>query len=197
MVFRVDMIGKRFGRLVVVRDSGKRSKHGGIVWECACDCGNTHFASTANLNSGSVMSCKCLQRELSGERRRAAKQPPKKCSVEGCENTIEKGGHGMCGMHYMRMKRYGDVNYVMPKDVWKEKCRESQPLLGKCKDTTYKKNHGRHEHRMVMEEKLGRKLTSEELVHHIDGDRHNNDPENLELTDHSKHASIHFSKHGD
>jgi len=94
----------------------------------------------------------------------------------------------------MRMKRYGDVNYVTPEDVWRQNRRESQPLLGKCKETTYKKNLGRHEHRVVMEEQLGRKLTSEELVHHKDGDKHNNDPSNLALTDHSEHAKIHFGK---
>jgi len=37
------------------------------------------------------------------------------------------------------------------------------------------------EHRYVMEQKLGRKLVNGELVHHIDGVRSNNAPENLEL----------------
>jgi hypothetical protein len=37
------------------------------------------------------------------------------------------------------------------------------------------------EHRLVMEEKLGRSLMPSEVVHHIDGDSANNSPENLEL----------------
>ena len=37
------------------------------------------------------------------------------------------------------------------------------------------------EHRFVMEQHLGRKLTSDETVHHIDGDRGNNALSNLEL----------------
>lgn len=37
------------------------------------------------------------------------------------------------------------------------------------------------EHRHVMEQQLGRKLLPEETVHHKDGNRQNNTPENLEL----------------
>jgi hypothetical protein len=48
-------------------------------------------------------------------------------------------------------------------------------------------------HRKVMQEYLGRKLTDDEVVHHIDGDKLNNDIENLYLTDKSKHAIAHDS----
>ncbi len=37
------------------------------------------------------------------------------------------------------------------------------------------------EHRYVMEHLLGRKLINRESVHHIDGDKQNNIPSNLEL----------------
>lgn len=37
------------------------------------------------------------------------------------------------------------------------------------------------EHRLKVAKKIGRPLTSEEVVHHVDHDRHNNEIENLEL----------------
>ena len=46
------------------------------------------------------------------------------------------------------------------------------------------------QHRVVMEEFLGRELTTDEHVHHIDGDKLNNSIENLEVllkSDHHKH----------
>ena len=48
------------------------------------------------------------------------------------------------------------------------------------------------EHRLVMEEKLGRYLRPEEVVHHIDGDPANNAPENLRLfPNQTAHATYH------
>ena len=47
------------------------------------------------------------------------------------------------------------------------------------------------EHRYIMETFLKRKLGSEEFVHHKDGNRKNNNIDNLELTDKKKHAIHH------
>lgn len=48
-----------------------------------------------------------------------------------------------------------------------------------------------HEHIIVVERKIGRRLLKDEEVHHIDEDTHNNDPANLQILSHRDHTRIH------
>lgn len=58
---------------------------------------------------------------------------------------------------------------------------------------TYVKRGGRHEHRVVAEEEiLGRKLKDNEIVHHKNGDKKDNRPENLEVMTQSEHIHEHI-----
>lgn len=57
---------------------------------------------------------------------------------------------------------------------------------------SYVKSFGRHTHRMVAARMLGRKLKPGEVVHHIDGNKRNNAPENLMVfSSQSEHAKWH------
>ena len=49
---------------------------------------------------------------------------------------------------------------------------------------------GVYVHRLVLEAKLGRPLAPDENAHHIDGDRLNDHPDNLEAVHESEHGSI-------
>jgi hypothetical protein len=47
------------------------------------------------------------------------------------------------------------------------------------------------EHILIMEEKLGRSVSKDEQIHHIDENKKNNDPQNLMLLSCSEHAKLH------
>ncbi len=117
------------------------------------------------------------------------KQP---CSIEGCGSIIGKGFNGMCGKHAMRVKRYGDPNHITSEEVRRARSREAQLAnVDFVKPTTYRKLMGRREHRRVAERLMGRPLRRGEIVHHIDGDKHNNDPSNLQVMTQAEHIAIH------
>jgi hypothetical protein len=61
-----DLTGQRFGRLVALNPTDKRLQRS-IVWECACDCGNTAYVSVKNLTQGNTRSCGCLHGEAAKE----------------------------------------------------------------------------------------------------------------------------------
>lgn len=70
--------------------------------------------------------------------------------------------------------------------------------LDKGGGKSYRKVFGCHEHRRVAERKIGRKLRKGEVVHHIDGNKRNNNPNNLEvLKNQSEHAKRHVNRGGD
>jgi HNH endonuclease len=95
------------------------------------------------------------------------------CSVisksgEQCSKQAQIGT--MCGAHYQRQKRYGDpLGGRNPKGAGTV-ARNGYRLIGR-----------KLEHRAVMEQLLGRSLEPHETVHHINGSRLDNRPENLEL----------------
>lgn len=58
-----DLTGRRFGRLVVIRQAANAPK-GGRRWCCVCDCGTEITTWQYSLLKGATRSCGCYQREL-------------------------------------------------------------------------------------------------------------------------------------
>jgi len=64
---KVNLVGKKFGRLLVVEEKGKNNQ-GRILWRCICSCGRESIVSGANLHGKGTRSCGCLVREVVGKR---------------------------------------------------------------------------------------------------------------------------------
>ena len=56
-------IGRKFGRLTIVRRSDKIVPKN-VVWVCKCDCGNTVEVIASSLRKGDTKSCGCLRQEI-------------------------------------------------------------------------------------------------------------------------------------
>jgi len=90
--------------------------------------------------------------------------------------------------HMKRLNR--ELNPTRMTPQVKEKLRHSR--LGTGTGEYYEKTYGRHTHRVVAEQMLGRKLRPGEVVHHIDGDKRNNTPSNLMVfKNQAEHAAWH------
>jgi hypothetical protein len=57
-----NLIGLRFGRLVVVKKNTLRAR--GVLWDCVCDCNNEITVESSSLLSKHTRSCGCISKEL-------------------------------------------------------------------------------------------------------------------------------------
>lgn len=83
----------------------------------------------------------------------------------------------------IRAMKNGDTNYGF-KDCQADKRNNRYPRIQVDGKRVF-------EHRHLMEKKLGRKLLTSEIVHHINGNPKDNGIENLTIVSSSEHGSIH------
>lgn len=65
---RVDLTGKKYGRLTVVSVS-HRDKHREYHWLCKCECGTEKVLKMDDFKNGETRSCGCLQLEITRDSR--------------------------------------------------------------------------------------------------------------------------------
>lgn len=58
---RVNLKGKKFGKLTVISQARALNLKEAVKWNCRCDCGNLVKVKTASLNNGNTRSCGCLK----------------------------------------------------------------------------------------------------------------------------------------
>ena len=61
-----NLIGQKFGKLIPLKNTGKKTSNRSAIWLCQCDCGNKIEVSQDSLRHG-TKSCGCLQREVTAE----------------------------------------------------------------------------------------------------------------------------------
>ena len=99
----------------------------------------------------------------------------RRCSVKGCDRPYDIGG--FCHLHYQRQRKTGNPG---PVTLLRAK-NGSGYIRGGYKYIKMTDGRAIPEHRLVMEEHLGRPLVKGENVHHLNGIRLDNRIENLEL----------------
>jgi hypothetical protein len=100
-----DRIGKRYGRLVVVKRVGYFDKRHDTLWECKCDCGKMIVIGGGNLSDRKTRSCGCLRQE-----------------------TLYTGHENLSGSYWNSIKKGAEYRGlkldITIKDAWNQFCKQ-------------------------------------------------------------------------
>ena len=163
----IDITGKRYGHLTVVKRVGHHIRKSGrkdALWECLCDCGNIKNITTPNLKSGCTISCGCVQT--------ANRYKPHRKII------ISDFGE-YCGVSLYNK----EIALFDKSDLDK---------VGKCNwhmsDGYACNGKGTPMHRIILGD------TGNMIVHHIDENKLNNRKSNLKLLSKQEHSRMHNIK---
>ena len=175
------------------RSGGGRPR---TIPDCVCEqCGVT-FRKKSSKNPGRFCSLACLNEWQSRNRQ--------ECTCESCglvfeirPSTAKRGGGRFCSK--VCEGRSKVVNGIGRVHNGREATlnRDGYVLVYEPGHPAAYRGSGRiMEHRLVAEQVLGRPLSPDEQVHHINGDKADNRPENLFVLSPAEHTAITLSESG-
>lgn len=108
---RLDLIGKKYGKLTVISfshiDKGSNS-----CWLCKCDCGNEKILAGRNFTKGETTSCGCVHKEYMEIHNAKINGLTKLPYGEACFNVIFR--------RYERNASTRKLTFALSKEIFKE-----------------------------------------------------------------------------
>lgn len=108
---RIDLTGRKFGDLTVIKLSNQKLKDGSRLWQCICTCGNTTHVASFSLLHGHYKSCGCKRDK---KRDAAAMKHIAKDSIDGTRKSALQAK-----IHKGNTSGHKGVTWIASRNKWR------------------------------------------------------------------------------